>query len=165
MSMKLMFYEDSAQSLIEEYTITDEQLRYTKSPQENIELARQDHSRHAILAMDGDKLVTFFVLHEKDGVKPYTSNDKALLIRSFSTDYYEQGKGYAKKALQLLPDFVRQHFPHINELVLGVNVPNKAAQALYTKCGFVDEGRRVMGFRDEIKVMSYSMKDDDKCNI
>lgn len=162
MSMTLMFYKDNAQSLIEKYTITEEQLRYTKSPQENIELARQDNSRHAILAMVGDKLVTFFVLHEKEGVKPYTSNDQALLIRSFSTDFHEQGKGYAKKALQLLPDFVRQHFPHINELVLGVNVPNIVAQALYVKCGFVDEGRQVMGYQDEIKVMSYSMKDDDK---
>ncbi len=75
--------------------------------------------------MDGNKLVTFFVLHEKEGVTPYSSNEQALLIRSFSTDFYEQGKGYAKTALQLLPDFVRKHFPSINELVLGVNVPNR----------------------------------------
>jgi len=109
--------------------------------------------------MDGKQLVTFFVLHEKEGVTPYSSNEQALLIRSFSTDFYEQGKGYAKTALQLLPDFVRKHFPYINELVLGVNVPNRAAQELYKRCGFVDEGRQAMGLRDELKVMSYYMKE------
>lgn len=159
MTMQLMFYEDKAQNLVEQYTLTEEQLRYTKSPKDSIALAKQYNSRHAVLAMDGNKLVTFFVLHEKEGVTPYSSNEHALLIRSFSTDFYEQGKGYAKTALQLLPDFVRKHFPYINELVLGVNVPNRAAQELYKRCGFVDEGRQAMGLRDELKVMSYYMKE------
>ncbi|MGE7809511.1 GNAT family N-acetyltransferase [Lysinibacillus capsici] len=157
--MQLMFYEDKAQNLVEQYTLTEEQLCYTKSPKDSIALAKQDNSRHAILAMDGNKLVTFLVLHEKEGVTPYSSNEQALLIRSFSTDFYEQGKGYAKTALQLLPDFVRKHFPYINELVLGVNVSNRAAQELYKRCGFVDEGRQAMGLRDELKVMSYYMKE------
>lgn len=159
MTMQLMFYDDKVQNLVEQYTLTEEQLRYTKSPKESIALAKQDNSRHAILAMDGNKLVTFFVLHEKEGVTPYSSNEQALLIRSFSTDFYEQGKGYAKTALQLLSDFVRKHFPHINELVLRVNVPNRAAQELYKRCGFVDEGRQAKGLRDELKVMSYYMKE------
>ncbi|MBD8520981.1 GNAT family N-acetyltransferase [Lysinibacillus fusiformis] len=159
MALTLKFYEDKAHSLVEQYTITEEQLRYTKSPKDSIELAKEDDSRHAVLALDGDKLVTFFVLHEKEGVKPYSSNEQALLIRSFSTDYHEQGKGYAKAVLQLLPGFVRQHFPLINELVLGVNIPNVTAQALYIKCGFVDEGKQATGFGEELKVMSYYMKD------
>ncbi len=32
--MQLMFYEDKAQNLVEQYTLTEEQLRYTKSPKE-----------------------------------------------------------------------------------------------------------------------------------
>ncbi|MGE6600278.1 GNAT family N-acetyltransferase [Lysinibacillus fusiformis] len=159
MALTLKFYEDKAQSLVDQYTITEEQLRYTKSPKDSIELAKEDDSRHAVLAFDGDKLVTFFVLHEKEGVKPYSSNERALLIRSFSTDYHEQGKGYAKAALQMLPDFVRLHFPLMNELVLGVNVPNITAQALYIKCGFVDEGKQATGLGEELKVMSYYIKD------
>ncbi|MFJ7914380.1 MULTISPECIES: GNAT family N-acetyltransferase [unclassified Lysinibacillus] len=153
--MRLKFYEEKDDHLIERYTITEEQLRYTMSPKESIELVKQDKNRHAVLVLDEDRLVTFFVLHEHEGVKPYSSNEQAVLIRAFSTDYYEQGKGYAKAALQLLPDFVLTHFPYINELVLGVNLPNTAAQSLYKKCGFVDEGRLAKGFRAEIKVMSY----------
>lgn len=42
--MQLKFYEDKAQNLVEQYTLTEEQLRYTKSPKESIALAKQDHS-------------------------------------------------------------------------------------------------------------------------
>ncbi|MFJ7405805.1 MULTISPECIES: GNAT family N-acetyltransferase [unclassified Lysinibacillus] len=153
--MRLKFYEVSDHPLIEQYTLTKEQLRYTMSPQASMELVKTDESRHAVLAMKEGKLVTFFVLHEKEGVKPYTGNNQALLIRAFSTDVNEQGKGYATEALQLLPSFVQQYFPTINELVLGVNFPNIAAQALYKKCGFVDEGINAVGINDELKVMSY----------
>jgi len=160
--MRLKFYEEKDDCLIDRYTITEEQLRYTMSPKESIELVKQDKDRHAVLVFDEDKLVTFFVLHENDGVKPYSSNEQSILIRAFSTDFYEQGKGYAKAALQLLPDFVLEHFPNINELVLGVNQPNTAAQSLYKKCGFVDEGKLATGFRGEIKVMSYYISKIDK---
>jgi len=158
--MRLKFYEKEDDHLIERYTITEEQLRYTMSPKESIELVKQDKNRHAVLVLEEGKLVTFFVLHEKDGVKPYSSNKQAILIRAFSTDFYEQEKGYAKAALQLLPDFVLEHFPTMNELVLVVNLPNTAAQSLYKKCGFIDDGRMASGFRAEIKVMSYYLSKD-----
>ncbi|WP_107925594.1 GNAT family N-acetyltransferase [Lysinibacillus parviboronicapiens] len=155
--MQLKFYEDTDKQMIEQYTITEQQLRYTKSPQASIELAKNETSRHAVLAMKEGKLVTFLVLHEKEGVVPYSANTGAILIRSFSTDFHEQGKGYAKEALQLLPTFVRKYFPAINELVLGVDLPNIAAQELYKKCGFVDEGVRTKSFDDELIVMSYNL--------
>jgi len=157
--MRLKFYEASDSPLIEQYTLSEEQLCYTMSPQASIELVKTDKSRHAVLALKEGKLVTFFVLHEKEGVRPYTQNERALLIRAFSTDIYEQGKGYATEALQLLPSFVRQYFPTINELVLGVNFPNTAAQALYKKCGFIDEGVNAVGINDdELKVMRYDLQ-------
>lgn len=34
MTMLLMFHEDKAQTLVEQYTLTEEQLRYTKSPKD-----------------------------------------------------------------------------------------------------------------------------------
>ncbi|QDQ03091.1 GNAT family N-acetyltransferase [Lysinibacillus fusiformis] len=158
--MQLKFYEETDKQWIEQYAITEQQLRYTKSPQVSIELAKNEASRHPVLAMKEGKLVTFFVLHEKEGVIPYSANEQAILIRSFSTDFHEQGKGYAKEALQLIPSFVQRYFPAINELVLSVDMPNRAAQELYKKCGFVDEGVRVTGFDDELIVMSYDLEGD-----
>ena len=47
--------------------------------------------------------------------------------------------------MKLLQSFVAKHFPHVNRIVLGVNEANIAAQAVYIKSGFIDEGRRFNG--------------------
>lgn len=155
--MQLSFYEQKYQAAVNNYTLTEEQLLYTGSPQESLELQQKDSGRHAILAMEKDELVTFFVLHKGEGAKPYISGDKTILIRGFSTDFHQQGKGYAKQALMQLPDFVRTHFPEVNEMVLAVNKRNVAAQNLYKKCGYLDEGDRLMGKKGELIIMSFKL--------
>lgn len=50
---------------------------------------------------------------------------------------------------------MREHIPHIDGIVLGVNVKNTAAQGLYKKCGYVDTDNRVMGSKGEMIVMKY----------
>ena len=158
--MQLYLYDDSYNHLIEQYQLTEEQLQFTGKPNECIELSNEDVDRHSILALEDDKLVTFFVLHRNEGVKPYTDNDNSILIRSFSTDFRHQGNGYAKKALLLVPDFVKRHYSDINEIVLAVNVKNEAAQGLYKKCGYIDEGARKMGRIGELIIMSYYLEQD-----
>jgi len=90
-----------------------------------------------------------------DSAKIFSADDRDILLRSFSTNYENQGKGYARKALELTPDYIRKNLPHINGIVLGVNKKNVAAQKLYEKCGFIDEGNRVMGSKGEMIVMKY----------
>lgn len=152
--MQLIFYRKQYKGLIEQYHLKEEQLRFTLSPSESIELADKDAERFPVLAIEEDKLVTFFVLHINEGVKPYSASPNAILLRSFSTDSHYLGKGYAKKALMLLPVFVKKHFSPINEIVLAVNVENKIAQELYKTCGFIDEGVRKMGIKGELIIMS-----------
>ncbi|WP_284141388.1 MULTISPECIES: GNAT family N-acetyltransferase [unclassified Virgibacillus] len=153
--MQLHFYHARFNDAVEEYKLSEEQLYYTGSPKQNIALSKADQDRYSVLAMEQERLVTFFVLHKNEGVKPYVSNNDAILLRSFSTDYRHQGKGYAKKALMLLPSFVKENFDHINEIVLAVNRNNESAQYLYKKCGYVDEGKRKMGKKGELILMSY----------
>ncbi|WP_397539319.1 GNAT family N-acetyltransferase [Rummeliibacillus pycnus] len=153
--MELNIYTDQHNKLIEDYKLAEDQLRFTGTPKECIEQSKNDEERSSILAIEQEQLVTFFVLHKNEGVKPYSQNPNAILLRAFSTDARQQGKGYAKKALQLLPQFVKNNFSGINEIVLAVNVANVAAQSLYKKCGFVDEGVRTMGEKGELIIMSY----------
>src|SRR6185312_13468500 len=120
-------------------------------------LSNEDPNRYSILAMENEQLVTFFSLHKGEGIKSFSPNDHALLIRSFSTDFHQQGKGYAKNALTLLPAFVKNHFADITEIVLAVNVCNDAAQALYQKCGYIDQGIRAMGRTGGLIVMHYRL--------
>ncbi|MFS0864662.1 GNAT family N-acetyltransferase [Fredinandcohnia sp. 179-A 10B2 NHS] len=153
--MELIRYNKSFESKIEQYQLTEEQLRYTCTPKDAVLLEKEDPSRYSILAMENNTLVTFFVLHRNEGVKPYSNNEKAILVRAFSTDFRHLGKAHAKKSLELLPTFVREHFSDINEIVLAVNLKNFAAQSLYKKCGYIDEGERRMGPKGELIIMSY----------
>jgi RimJ/RimL family protein N-acetyltransferase len=153
--MKLHFYQPELDQHIETYTLTNEQLQFTGIPKDSIEFSQAEDNHYPILVLENEQLVTFFALHTCEGVEPYSSNADAILIRTFSTDFNHQRKGYAQQALSLVPEFVTDHFAGINEIVLAVNVRNKPAQALYKKCGFVDEGVRAMGRRGELIVLSY----------
>ena len=153
--MELIFYTEENQRQINSYNLTEEQLRYTGHPIECVELGEVDKDRYSILGIEGEELVTFFCLHKNEGVKPYSNNRNAILLRAFSTDTYFQGKGYAKQALMLLPNFIKENFEDINEIVLAVNVKNEVAQELYKKYGFKDEGLRKMGKKGELIIMSY----------
>lgn len=155
LDMKLHFYQPEFAQHIETYTLTDEQLLFTGIPKDSIEFSQAEDNHYPILALDNDQMVTFFALHTFEGVEPYSKNANAILIRTFSTDFHHQRKGYAKQALALIPAFVAEHFVEINEIVLAVNIKNDVAQALYAKCGFVDNGVRTMGHRGELIVLSY----------
>lgn len=153
--MKIHFYDNKFKNAIDNYELTEEQLRYTKHPKDCIQLVNEDLNRYSIVAMEGNKLVIFFVLHKNDGVKPYSNNNKSILLRSFSTDFRFQGRGYAKNALIILPKFVKENFTQTNAIVLAVNSTNKVALRLYKNCGFVDEGVREMGPKGELMIMHY----------
>ncbi|RFU67584.1 GNAT family N-acetyltransferase [Peribacillus saganii] len=59
-----------------------------------------------------------------------------MLLRAFSISHADQGKGYADQGLLWLTEFVKEHFPHIEEIVLAVNARNIRAKHLYLKSGF-----------------------------
>ncbi|PAD21400.1 GNAT family N-acetyltransferase [Terribacillus saccharophilus] len=156
--MELIRFHEVHASLIDAYMLSEEQLRYTAHPTKSIPLCREEPNRHAILGMEDDRLVVYFALHEQEGVQPYSDNARAILLRTLSTDYYQLGKGYGKAAMQQLPEFVQLQFPHIDEIVLAVNVANEFARKLYTKFGYQDTGRRVMGSKGLLIVMSYPLE-------
>jgi RimJ/RimL family protein N-acetyltransferase len=157
LAMQLYFYDERYKNSIEQYQLSEEQLRFTGTPTECIKLSNEDPDRYSILAMNQDNLVTFFNLHKKEGVKPFSNNDRSILLRAFSTDFRHQGKGYAKNVLLQLPSFVKENFIETNEIVLAVNLQNTVAQELYKKCGFIDEGERRMGSKGELIIMSYHL--------
>ncbi|MGF6952300.1 hypothetical protein QF028_004805 [Neobacillus sp. B4I6] len=85
--MQLYFYVERYINLIEKYQLSEEQLRFTGTPTECIKLSNEEPDRYSILAMDQENLVTFFNLHKKEGVKPFSNNDRSILLRAFSTDF------------------------------------------------------------------------------
>ncbi|RFU62004.1 GNAT family N-acetyltransferase [Peribacillus glennii] len=147
--IELSKYKPEHLDVLLEFQLPEEQAQFTALPSGIIKKANEDPSKHLLVILAGDIPVGFFVLNEGNRVMDYTENIHALLLSAFSINFSEQGKGYAKKGLRLLPAFVSEHFKGINEVLLAVNKKNTAAQIAYKKSGFIDRGQRRMGPKGE----------------
>ena len=90
-------------------------------------------------------VIGFFALDYGEDKLNYTTNEAALLVRSLSINPKFQGKGYGTLAMQQLLIFVKDFFPTINELVLGVNRRNISAYKIYINIGYSDTGNIFVG--------------------
>lgn len=151
--VSLDFYQPIYRSQLEKYHLSEEQKHFTALPLEAIATCEQENDRHPILILSDNTPVGFFVLHGWEGVKNYSDNQDAILLRAYSVDSSMQGKGISKKSLLLLPTFVRKHFPNKNEIILAVNHSNAQAQYIYKKCGFEDKGLRADGRKGELLIL------------
>ncbi|MFC4411720.1 GNAT family N-acetyltransferase [Chungangia koreensis] len=154
MTITIRLVSEEDHSRLEDYDLTEEQLRFTATPIDSIEKAKIEPNRYPMVILHNEEIAGFFTLHTVEGPKPYTGNPQAVLLRSYSIRNSFQGQGIAQKSMQLLPAFVREHFPQLNEILLAVNYQNRAAQHIYQKVGFEDTGKRVMGRRGEQYVYS-----------
>ncbi|HHK5550947.1 GNAT family N-acetyltransferase [Bacillus anthracis] len=144
--IQLVPYTEKYKEVIQTFTLPSEQVQFTSDPSELLEKAKSDRTKNVIVILDYNGIpVGLFALQMGDRVQEFTDNPDALLLTSFSINYDRQRKGYAKKSLVLLQDFVQRYFSIKNEVVLAVNEKNIPAQNLYKKVGFQDKGFRRMG--------------------
>ncbi|KAB2459847.1 GNAT family N-acetyltransferase [Bacillus sp. CH126_4D] len=144
--IQLVPYKEKYKEVIQTFTLPSEQVQFTSDPGELLEKAKSDRTKNVIVILDYNGVpVGLFALQTGDRVQEFTNNQDALLLTSFSVNHNRQRKGYAKKSLALLQEFVKRYFPIKNEVVLAVNEKNIPAQNLYEKVGFQDKGFRRMG--------------------
>ncbi|MBO0446785.1 GNAT family N-acetyltransferase [Enterococcus ureilyticus] len=134
--MYLTMYEDTHETLIHNYCLSEKKMRYVREPKIATALIKKDPLRHAILAFEGDYLVAFLTLYEANGGSFYSTNKNCLLVQDLSTDYRHLRNGYVQQAVQLLPTFVRQQFPTIDELMIIVNEDQAFTKVLCKEAGF-----------------------------
>ncbi|MFZ3590701.1 GNAT family N-acetyltransferase [Bacillus sp. DJP31] len=156
-SVALEFYKNEFDSPLQDYHLSGEQLNFTAHPLEALIKCQGEPKRHPIVILYNNVPAGFFVLHLGDGAKEYSENKKAILLRAYSISTPFQGEGIAKRSLILLPTFVNEHFPEINEIVLAVNLKNTIAQKLYFTCGFVDTCKRVIGRAGEQYILQMKL--------
>ncbi|MGL4819025.1 MAG: GNAT family N-acetyltransferase [Bacilli bacterium] len=134
------------QNPLQHYSLTEEQHQYAQLPKEVLPAC--DGQYPIVMQVDGE-VVGFFMIHTSARIKTEIPNTRALLITNFSIEAHHQGKGYAKQGLQLMKQFVHQHFPSYNAIVIAVNNNNEPAQKLYLTHGFKDTGNRMTNARGE----------------
>jgi len=143
--IKLIMYNDMYHKSLENYPLSQEQLSFTAHPLELLERADIHASYTPIIITEDDKVAGFFVLDTGDDKFHYTDIEGSILLRGYSIHPDHQGRGIAQESMKLLNIFITKQFPDVKIIVLGVNEANKAAQAVYIKSGFNDEGRRFNG--------------------
>ena len=148
--VSLVFYKPEYKILLSNYILSKEQQRYTALPIDALQKCESEPDRHPIVIMYGKQPAGFFVLHGWEGVKAFSENKKAILLRAYSINAVFQGKGIASQSMRLLKPFVKEHFTNVNEVILAVNRVNIVAQSVYKKGGFVDKGIRAMGREGEM---------------
>lgn len=136
---------------LKSFELPDEQEQFTSLPSKILNVTE---GQHPIVILSENKPVGFFLLYSTKRVKEYTTNQNAMLLTTLSVNHAEQGKGYAKRGMLLLKDFVKSEFPSCDEIVLAVNHKNMPALKLYSKVGFNDTGRRKIGRIGEQYIMS-----------
>ncbi|MBX5320002.1 MULTISPECIES: GNAT family N-acetyltransferase [Staphylococcus] len=134
--MYIKAYKSELYHQVANLEVLESDSKFTKTPLENIKSAQEDADRHPTLVMKDGVCVAFFTLHEGDGPKDYTDNSQAIFFRSFSVDQRYRGRGIGKRTIELLPSYVKDCYPHINEITLAVNTDNKRAIDLYQQAGY-----------------------------
>lgn len=148
--VSLVFYKPEYKERLSNYSLSVEQQRYTAFPLDALQKCEVEPDRHPIVILYGNQPAGFFVLHGWEGVKDFSNNNEAILLRAYSINAEFQGKGIASQSINLLSPFVKKHFPDVNEIILAVNHANIVAQTVYKKGGFVDKGIRAMGREGEM---------------
>lgn len=117
--------------------------------------ARTDFE-HAFSIVVCDETVGFFVLREGAALPEWAPPD-AMTLHSLCVDRAYQGKGYGKTASELAVRWVSTNRPCINSLMLGVNVRNVLARAVYLKSGFRDTGATHYGPSGTQNILEYKI--------
>ncbi|WP_238655077.1 GNAT family N-acetyltransferase [Paenibacillus piscarius] len=143
------------------FQLPAEQLQFTGLPEETLQDIKEDAGKAGVVIAHGERAVGFFILHTGEGITDFFPDyADAVLLRAFLMDYASQGRGFAKAAMLLLPDFVRRHYPEARQLVLAVNERNTAASQLYLRAGFQDHGLRRNGSKGTQLIMQYPLSSE-----
>lgn len=153
----LDFYKSEYEESLRKFNLPAEQAMFTALPIDKMEEANNTIGQYPIVILSNQIPVGFFILHSSHRVKDYTNNPKALLLTALSINHSQQGKGYAKTGMDLLPKFTREFFSDFNEIILAVNKKNIAAQKLYEKVGYRDTGERRVGAIGEQIILNYQL--------
>ncbi|AOH53476.1 GNAT family N-acetyltransferase [Peribacillus muralis] len=148
-------FMDKDYAALNDYCLPTEQAIYTSLPLKIIEDFRRDEYNLPMMIIVNEDLVGCFALYTDKSGNKYTSNENAILFKSFSVDSRHQKKGLAFKALKKLPQLIKRNYPDKDEIILTVHHTNNQAINLYEKAGFVDNGYRFIGKEEEELVFHY----------
>ncbi|WP_114603982.1 GNAT family N-acetyltransferase [Staphylococcus sp. EZ-P03] len=152
-AIQLIPYVPKYNAQLAEFSIAKEESAFALTPLAALEdLADQEYP---VIVLYEQLPAGFLRLNQNQERFGLTDNPNSILVKSFSVTETLQGQGIAQSALKQLPNYVKQHFPEVDEIVLSVNFKNPKAIHVYKKIGYNDTGRVIGGNAGPQHVMSY----------
>ncbi len=114
---------------VEAFQLSESDLKFVKTPEENITAAMSDNERYPIVVMDGRQCVAFFTYIMEKGWLRHLAITK---MQYFFSNYVLMNvliviEGSGKVVMEKLASFITSTFQDINEIVLTVNTDNDHA--------------------------------------
>ncbi|MGO4800212.1 GNAT family N-acetyltransferase [Pseudomonas sp. W22_MBD1_FP4] len=96
-------------------------------------------------ALLADDIPVAFLLLKRPPCLPHWADAHSATLHAFQVDRRQQGRGFGKACLQILPTAAIETWPQIKALELSVDTDNVAAMGLYLGAGWVDSGEAYKG--------------------
>ncbi|QKX03426.1 GNAT family N-acetyltransferase [Aquimarina sp. TRL1] len=143
----LQLYSPKHDTDLKTYTLNEEQLQFTALPSDLLtDTAIVNAPQKKLISiLYKDTAIGLFILDSGNDIKSYTDQKNVLLLRALSVNPSFQGKGFTKKAMLELPEFINSYFENIKNVFLVVNKRNIDAYHFYLKCGFSDTQKTATG--------------------
>ncbi|OPB84724.1 GNAT family N-acetyltransferase [Elizabethkingia ursingii] len=148
-------YNNEHYEALTSYVLDETQSQFSLVPREILDNPEimENKRRFQYTILHENNVAGFFSLDFSSDLQNYSDNANAVLLRALSMNPKFQGKGIAKSAMIMLPDFVKQQFPEAEKIVFGVNATNENAYKLYLKTGYLDSGEIYEGKRGPQYIM------------
>ncbi|AQW98708.1 GNAT family N-acetyltransferase [Elizabethkingia anophelis] len=148
-------YNDEHYEALTSYILDETQSQFSLVPREILDNSEimENKRRFQYTILHESNVAGFFSLDFSSDLLTYSDNENAVLLRALSINPKFQGKGIAKSAMIMLPDFVKKHFPEVEKIVFGVNATNENAYKLYLKTGYLDSGKIYEGVKGPQHIM------------
>ncbi|WP_337084643.1 GNAT family N-acetyltransferase [Elizabethkingia anophelis] len=148
-------YNDEHYEALTSYILDETQSQFSLVPREILDNSEimENKGRFQYTILHESNVAGFFSLDFSADLQNYSDSANAVLLRALSMNPEFQGKGIAKSAMIMLPDFVKKHFPGVEKIVFGVNVTNENAYKLYLKTGYLDSGKIYEGVKGPQHIM------------
>ncbi len=107
-TIMLRHYVPQDYSMLEAFQLSESDLKFVKTPEENITAAMSDNERYPIVVMDGRQCGLLHYIVER--VAPFSDNQDAVFFRSFSVDQRYRNRGIGKVVMENWRHLSLQHF-------------------------------------------------------
>lgn len=127
--------KDNWRAIVELKPLTDQEKYITSNAESLLESFYETRYNWSVFGLFKEEYPIGFAM-----IGAFNAEKEYIWLDRFMIDGQFQGKGYGKKFLQLIVDYIQSKW-QVKDIVLSIVKENNQAKKLYETIGFIDTGR------------------------